>query len=221
MTEGKRTVFIFHLAEVGLRLLYINKGDNDECGHEDGDTGYYEGSYRCHGGLLGQCADEDTDEHGGQRAGKRVERAACLDELVALVSAATEQVEHGVNDGVEHAHAETADERAEEVDKEVEGGGIFTADDDYIGTCNARQQLDAKADGAHGEGDEGGFFVTVTDEHVACRDTHEKVSGEVHKVTGHASPFILESPDVAEGGCHVGHERNHREDEEHRDDSDQ
>lgn len=37
-----------------------------------------------------------------------------------FLMAAAEDVEHGVHDGVEHAHAETADERAEQVDEEVE-----------------------------------------------------------------------------------------------------
>ena len=46
-----------------------------------------------------------------------------LEELVALGTAATDQVQHRVDDRVQHAHAEAADESAQEVDAEAEDAG--------------------------------------------------------------------------------------------------
>lgn len=58
----------------------------------------------------------------GVRGGcKRIERTACLYQLIAGVSASPEKIKHRVDNSVEHTYAETADERSEKIDYEIEG----------------------------------------------------------------------------------------------------
>ena len=81
--------------------------ENAECDEERG-GGVADG---CFGGLADERAHDDVHRHGSSA----VEHTAYLDELVAFVAAASEDIKHGVYNGVEHTHAETADESAHKI----------------------------------------------------------------------------------------------------------
>lgn len=180
VAEGQRAAFVGDFIEVGLRFNNLDERDDDECEDEDDDTGHDQGGDGGHRGFFGESTNQNADKHRGQRGRQRVEGAANLDELVAFVATAAQEVEHGVDYSVEHADAEAADQSAEQVDEQVESGRCSAVDDDYVSADYARQELDTKADSADSEGDKRGFLVSVTDEHVACGYTHEEVCGEVH-----------------------------------------
>ena len=154
---------------------------------------------------------------------QRIERRTGLQKLVALVAAAAQEVEHGVDDRVEHADAEAADEGAEQVNDEVEleGDALAHVADGDVGTDDAGEVLHEETRGTDGHGDEGRLLVTDAHEHAAGRDTHEEVGQEVHHVTHHAERIgtgVLVFPDSTDGGREIRDERDHREEKEHRDD---
>ena len=105
-----------HLTHLGI--LNRNKVEDDEGQgkHRHGDI-----HHEVHVGHLGigsHRSDERTHEHGGQRAGKRVQRTTDHIELVTAVTAATEQVEHGVNHRIQDANGETGNECAQQIHAE-------------------------------------------------------------------------------------------------------
>ncbi len=211
MTEIPGAVLIDGGLALLRRLRDLHEGNDDEGDGEDGHGDKEQRSHVGHRSLVGHGADEDTHQKRSQGTGEGVQGAADLDVLVALVAAAAEEVQHRVHHGVEHAHAEAAHEGTEEV--HVNGAATQEA--------TAGEPLDHNAHETGRQGDEGGLLVTHLEEHLARRDTHEQVGGEVHHVAHHAGPAVLALPDVAERGSHVGHEGDHREDEAHRDDGHQ
>ena len=160
MAERERAVLVlrfrFHFHGL-LRLLNLSEEDHDEANDEDG-----QGNQQGRGGIgnlgFGGLADERTHEDVNRNGSRRVEYPADLDELVTFVAAAAEQVQHGIDDGVQHAHAETGDEGSDEIDPE---------------THAAAGPLHEDADDAHGKGHQSGLFVAeLLDEHTR-RDTHD------------------------------------------------
>ena len=123
-----------------------------------------------------------------------------MDQLVTLVAAATQGVQHRVYHRVQDTHTETGDERAQYVNAKTLG---ITG-----------EHLDAHADKADDDTQQGRFLVTDFLDELAGRDTHEQVSGEVGEVTQHSlevrrSELILQYH--PHRGRQVRDERDHRE----------
>ena len=158
-------------------------------------------------------ADERADEHRRRGAGEGVERRADHVQLVAAVAAATEEVEHRVDDHVEHADREAAHERAEEIDAERNDGAV--------GERNlAGEELDEDADEASRDTGHCRELIALLCEHLAGGNPHEEIGGEVHHVAHHAKHVGaldagLVLPDVAHWRGKVRDERNHAVDEHH------
>ena len=90
-------------------LFNLGEEQHEECGYKDSQCNEQGGGCISDSGVLGHLTDEGThDDVYGHTCG-RVEGTTNLNELVASLSAATEQVEHGVDHSVEHTHAEAAD----------------------------------------------------------------------------------------------------------------
>ena len=99
-------------------------------------------------------------------------------------------------------------------------GELVHREEDRTGAPAARQVLREKAGDTDDHGNERSLLVTDPHDHVAGRNTHEEVGQEVHHVTHHAEsvrPLVGVAPDGADRRCKVGHERNHRKEEEHGD----
>ena len=121
------------MAEIPRRVLKLCcSGDTSHFGVFDGDKRQHDEGYgkHRHGNvkhhinigkirLLGQLADKRTHKHRRERAGQRIERAANHVELVASFATATQQVEHGINHGVEQAHRHTRNECTQQINKVV------------------------------------------------------------------------------------------------------
>ena len=109
-------------------------------------------------GATSLMAVVDLSNHGThqqwcQCAGEGIERAAGLYQLVATIAAAAKQVKHGVDNGVEHADAEPANESAQQVDDKIEHYRLtLDAERGHVGTDKAGQVLDKHADKTDGKG---------------------------------------------------------------------
>ena len=222
MAETPRAVLFFGLDRLFLlQVRFRNRyeRDDDERQHEDAHCDEKQGRYVGHGRAVGDRAYECADEKRGQCRRKRIQRAAGLEQLVAFVAAAAEDVEHRIDDRVQHADAESADERTQQIDDVVEFDYGFMVGEQFgTGTEAAGEVLCEQTDDTHAHGDEGSLFVTDAYEHVARRNAHEKIGQEVHHVAHHAESGVLAFPDGAHRGGQVRDERDHREEEEHHDD---
>ena len=190
------------------RLGDLHQGNDDESDGEYGHGDEEQRSHVGHRGLVSDGTDEDTHEERGEGSGEGIHGTTDLDVLVALVATAAEDVQHRVDNGVEHTDAEAADECTEEVNDQGE----------HVASDLTGEPLHEYADETYGEGDKRGLLVTDLHQHLSGGNTHEEVCGEVHEVAEHAGVGELDLPDVAERSGHVGHEGYHREDETHRDD---
>ena len=237
MSEIPRTVFecFFFASFMHVGLGYGDKRYDNECRSKDGHTYPQQRSNIGHRRRLGERTDKRTDEKRGESRRERIERATGLYQLVAFVPATAQNIEHRIHDRIQHTHAEPADECTEQIDKEVEAYGKFhrhgnavlvhTAvhrEKNRIGSHDTRQVLHGQTYNAYGHSPQCCFFIPDFYQQVTGRDTHKKVSKEIHHVSHHTQYAIaleLMSPYRADGGGQIGYERYHRKDEEHRDDS--
>ena len=118
MAESPGTV-LKHGVRGGLAHFRILDGDeaqDDESTREyaHGDVEYQ--VYVSHLGAGGDCSHQSSYEHGCQCSRQGIQRAANEVELVASVATASQQIEHGIDNGVEQANAESRHERAQQVD---------------------------------------------------------------------------------------------------------
>ena len=82
----------------------VEASDHEEGDEEDGHADEHERGHIGDVGVFGDLAYEHTYDKRGECAGERVERTAHLHELVAAVAASAEEVEHGVDHGVEDTY---------------------------------------------------------------------------------------------------------------------
>ena len=215
MAETPRAVLSLHGSGLDLllmRFLDLGEVDDDEGDDEDGDGAEQHRADLSDRRTLGDGTDIGTDHDRSDGSGEGVAGAAELEQLVALRSAAADEVQHRVDDRIQHTDAKTADERAQQVDGEAGDTGAETG-----------EVLNDQAHDTDRDGDQRRLLVADLGQHVSGGDTHEEVSQEVHEVTHETerrivSYSIVHCPDVADRGSHVGYECNHREEEEHRDD---
>ena len=200
MTEIPCAVLIDIGVALLCRLRDSDKVYDNECHCEYAHCNEEQRSHIAHGGLVRYGADKDTNQQRGEGTGEGIEGTSGLDELVAPVAAAAQDVEHGVNNGVEHTYAEAADECTGEV--HINCGAAH-----YL---QAGKPLDHHAEETGCKGDESGLLVAYLLEHLTSGNTHEQVCCEVHHVAHHVA-----LPDVAERCGHVGDEGNHCKDEAH------
>ena len=208
VTEIPGTVFVLGGLALLSRLRDGEEGDDDECHGEYTHSDEQQRGHIRHGGVGRHGSYQNAHQQRSEGAGEGVQGSTNLDELVTTVAAAAQDVEHRVHYGVEHAHAETADEGTQQV---------------YVDGCvtqeaKAGKILDADAHETGGKSNQRCFLVADGHQHLAGGNTHKQICGKIHQVTGHLGPFILVTPDDAEGGGHIGNKRNHREDKTHRDD---
>ena len=213
MAEVPGGVCIFNLFTGFVGFGDCNCCDDEESHCEYGHRDIEQQVNRADGGGFGNLADKHTHEQRGDGTGERVARAAHLHELVALVAATAQEVEHGVNDHVEHTYREAADECAKEVDIVVERD----TEDSRIGAYLAREPLEYEADEADNHGPLSCALVADILKHFAGGNTHEQICQEVHEVADHARPVVIVFPDCTERSCEVRNERNHGKEQEHSD----
>ena len=173
MAEGEGVVGVFLaslLFNCLLGLFDLGEEDDDESYHEDG-QGNHQGRSGIGnlglGGIADECTHDDIDCH----SCSGVEYAAGLDELVALVATTAEEVEHGVHDRVEDAHAAAGDEGTDEIDGHA---------------APTREPLDDDTRDTDGEAKEGRLLVAVLLNTHASGETHHQVSHEVAIVADHS-----------------------------------
>ena len=161
--------------------------------------------------LAGQAlTDDSTHQHRRQRARQRVQRAAHHIQLVTAVAAATQQVQHRVNDRIEHTHAETADESAGQIDIEA--------------IRDAAEPLYENTDEAQENSRQRSTLVAELSQEITGRNTHNQVRKEIEQVTQHTHALGLGrvikrgAPDLAHRSSQIRYKRNHRVEKHHRDD---
>ena len=157
MTEAECAVgILLHIAckagcllfgSLHVRLGNLGEPDDEECDGEDCHCNDHHGSSLGHGCICDAAADEPTYEDRSDGAAGGVAGAAPLDELVALVAAAAQSVEHRVHNEVEHAHREAGNEGAEHIHAET--------------LHVAGEELDRHADKADGNCCQGGEFIAL------------------------------------------------------------
>ena len=179
-TEGEVAVAHSALDEVNtngglLGLFNLGEADNDESDDEDGE-GNHQGGGSIGDASLGDVSNEGAHKNVAANGSRAVEYATNLDELVTLVAATTEEVEHGVNNAVEDTHAETSDKGTGEVNAEYETEVTFSVN-------LAAEPLDENTGSADGEADESSLLVAELGDEHAGGDTHDEVGDEVAVVT--------------------------------------
>ena len=108
----------FLLFRLLVRLRNLRKRNHNECNGKDAHCDHKSGSRLDERRILGDFTDEPTQNHRRKRRADRVERAAELHELVALVSATAQGVEERIDHKVQHAHRKACDERTGHIDGE-------------------------------------------------------------------------------------------------------
>ena len=157
--------------------------------------------------VLRDFANQQAEDHRRERCSNRVERAAELHELVALVTAAAERVEKRIGDEVQHAHRKARDERADHVDGE--------------GADEPRKQLDRKPRETDRNRRERRELVALALQDEPARNAHEEIGEKVRKVAELAErvgriELILRNN--AHRAREIRHESYHEKQREHRDD---
>ena len=120
VAERECAVFVFcffhgSLLRLGLVGFFdLGEEDNEES-HDEHAAGNEQGRSRVGHMSLGGIADESTHEDIHSHSGSTVEHATNLYHLVAFVAAAAQNVKHGIDNGVEHTHAEARNECTDEV----------------------------------------------------------------------------------------------------------
>ena len=108
---SRYALFFFDL----LRFFNLSEKDYDECYNEDS-----KGNHKRWSSVRDLClcsiADKSTHDDVNSNSCCRVEHTTYLDKLVTGVTATTKKVKHRVNNGVEHTHAETCNERTNQID---------------------------------------------------------------------------------------------------------
>ena len=128
MTESPRRTLVSDLLSCAFGFSQRGEPEDEEDESKDA-HGYIEDDVHIRDSLANEAlSDECADEHRCERGGEGVECAADHVQLVTAVTATSEEVEHRVNDGVEHTYTEAAEECAEEIDSETAHG---TADPLY------------------------------------------------------------------------------------------
>ncbi len=191
-----------------MRLGNLGEPDDEEGDGEDCHCDDHHGSCLGHCCICDAAADQPAYEDRSDGAAGGVAGAAPLDELVALVAAATQGVEHRVNDDVEHAHREAGHEGAQHIDSEA--------------LHITGEELDSHADKTDGNGCQGGEFIALALEDKAGGDAHASISNEVgegSKLRESLGCAELIGDNHAHGTSEVRNERNHEEECEHHHDS--
>lgn len=152
-----------------MRLGNVGKGYDYECNCEDCHCDYHYGSglgNRC----IGYCAAyEPAYEYRGDGSADRVAGTSELDELVTLVSAAAQSVEHRIDYNIEHTHCETCNECS----------GNVNCKRLYI----TRKELDSDSHDTYDDSGAGSEFITFPLEDETCGDSHTGVSDKVSEGT--------------------------------------
>ena len=97
-----------------------DEGKNRKRYREDGERNVHHEVDIGDFGRIGNLADEGENQHWSRSASQGVERRTDHVQLVAAVSAAAQEVEHRVDDHVQHADREAAHESAGKIDDERE-----------------------------------------------------------------------------------------------------
>ena len=140
-----------------LRLLDLGE-ENDHQGEDEDGEGNHQSRRGCGDFGLAGVTDEgsheniDTDSSGG------VEYSTDLYKLVATVATSAEEVEHRIDHGVEHAHAEAGNEGADEIDHEA---------------GRPTDPLEKQTDNADDKGHQGRLLVAEFCDEQTCGDTHD------------------------------------------------
>ena len=151
----------------GERLGNVDHVEHDEYHGEDAHCDPQCGSCVADRGV-GRVAHQVTHQHRNDGRGNRVERTAELDQLVTLLAAAAERIEHRVDDGVEHTHREARDECADQVNRET--------------ARFARKILDTHADETDCHGRKRRLLVADALEHHTGRNPHHRIGDEVGEI---------------------------------------
>lgn len=156
---------------------------------------------------TGHISHQVTYQNRDDRCRNRIERTAELNQLVALLTAAAQRVEHRIDHRIEHAHREARDECAHEVNGKT--------------ACLTRKILDTDTDEPDGHSCQSRLLVTDPIEHHTGRNTHHGIGDEIGKIAQLRHPvrygeLILD--DYAQRVCETRHERNHGKEREHHDD---
>ena len=187
-----------------VRFRNLRKRDNHERNSKDAHGNHERGSGLDERRILGDFTNEPAEHHRRERRTHRIERAAELHELVALVSAAAKSIEKRVHNQVQHAHRKACNERTRHIDGE-------RAD-------VAGKKLDAHASKANGYSGKRRELVALALEDESAGDTHEEVREEVRKVSKlrkRIGSVELVLCDNAHRTCKVGHECNHEKQRKH------
>ena len=206
MAESQRTVLVLHSLVAQLGLGDIHHFNDEKAQNKYGDTDEEQRRNVAHTGLGRNLTNQYTHEEGSQRTREAVQRTTSLDQLVTLVATTTKQVQHGVNHGIQHTYAETADKCTKQIDDEVPSYHLsVVGKGGCIGTKEAGEVLDEEANGTNSQSYQSGSFITILHNHFTSGNTHEEVCRKVHHITHHASPCVGVTPDVTEGSGHVGY----------------
>ena len=155
---------------------------------------------------LGCVSYESTHEYGHECGSQGVAHAAELYQLVAAFSASAQSVEHGVDDSVEHAHAETGDKGTGQVHAVA------------LDSVPSRYILEEYAGEAHCNRGKGSLLISYLFKQYAGRDAHDGVGDEVGRVAqlGHGVGYVeLVLDDDSHRVAQIGHESDHEEQQVH------
>ena len=204
-------LFLLDLLEVGL-LGLVDLGEqyhhesNDEyaAGNEERRSGI------AHGSLSG-IGNKSAHDYIDCNSCRTVEHAADLYQLVASVTAATEDVKHRVDNRIEHTHAKAADEGADKINGKSCATHAFPA----------AHPLHEDTDYADYQGYEGRALIAHFFQKHTGGNTHQQVSDKVAVVTDLCLE-IAGTKLIFHNDSHrrtqIGHEGNHSKQGYHHDD---
>ena len=218
-TEGKVAVLQSTLdeAEVNGSLFgFVNLGEeyNDESDSKDSEGNPQSGSCVSNLGFR-SIGNERTHQNVAGNSSRAVEHTTNLNELVALVAATAEKVQHGVDNAVQDTHCQTSDESTEQVNAEYDAdvGAVACIDETAAPLNQDAYDTDSKTD-------ESGLLVAELGNQHTSGNTHHEVSDEVTDVAN-LSKCITDFALVLDDCCHrsteVRHEGNHCEECNHHD----
>ena len=152
-----------------LRLFHLSEEEHQECSCKDCKCNVHCRSSIYDSSFLCNLTDESTKNDINSHCSCAIECATNLDKLVSAVTATTKHIEERINYGVEHTHAESADECTCKINPHA--------------FHRSRKQLKHHSYNSHDECKQSCLLIAELHDKHTRWDSHHKISHKVGIVT--------------------------------------